>query len=740
MKKQSAKNTGIIPTLMQAKIPAQIPAIKRIIVPALLVSLLIVALFLQSCTINKTDGDDMYKLWLKYEKVDNPALLNEYRQLISYVSVQGNSETMDIIREELNRALSLLLKRKVRVTDSIAGDGTLIIGTPETSPVIKSLNISAELDTLGWEGYIIRAAEIGGKKAIIIAAGRENGLIYGTFHLLKLMQTQNSLKDINIAEKPRIQRRLLNHWDNLDRTAERGYAGKSLWKWDELPERIDPRYRDYARACASIGINGTVVNNVNASPLILTREYLKKAEALADVFRPYGIKLYLSVNFASPLRPDSAEEGRSKGIGNLDTADPLDPRVREWWKEKVSEIYGCIPDFGGFLVKANSEGMPGPQDFGRTHADGANMLAEALNDYNGIVMWRAFVYEPDVDPDRAKRSYKEFVPLDGEFAPNVFVQAKNGPIDFQPREPVQPLFAAMPHTPLMLELQITQEYLGHSRHLVYLAPMWKEYLEFDTYARGSGSELAKIIDGTVQNYHMTGIAGVANTGEDANWCGHFFAQANWYAFGRLAWDHTLTAADIADEWIRMSVSDDDEVVDTIKSMMMGSWEACINYMTPLGLHHIMKEGYHYGPQPGHDKGRTDWTSVYYHRADSAGIGFDRSSSGSNATSQYRPPLREQFDDISTCPEKYLLWFHHVNWDRRLKSGMTLWEELCHRYYKGVDYVSHMAVKWESLKGKIDNDIYLHVRDKLQVQLKDAAEWRDTCLGYFRKFSRKEIKI
>ncbi len=740
MKKSSKRITAVKLVKKPAKKLAKKPALMRVIVPALLVSLLFVALFQQSCTTDKTDGDDMYKLWLKYEKVDNPALLNEYRQLISYVSVQGNSETMDIIREELNRALSLLLKRKVRVTDSIAGDGTLIIGTPETSPVIKSLNISAELDTLGWEGYIIKAAEIGGKKAIIIAAGRESGLLYGTFHLLRLMQTQNSLKDINIAEKPRIQRRLLNHWDNLDRTAERGYAGKSLWKWDELPERIDPRYRDYARACASIGINGTVINNVNASPVILTREYLKKAEALADVFRPYGIKVYLSVNFASPLSPDTEAKGRSKGIGNLGTADPLDPQVREWWKEKVSEIYGCIPDFGGFLVKANSEGMPGPQDYGRTHADGANMLAEALNDYNGIVMWRAFVYEPDVDPDRAKRSYKEFVPLDGEFAPNIFVQAKNGPIDFQPREPVQPLFAAMPHTPLMLELQITQEYLGHSKHLVYLAPMWKEYLGFDTYARGSGSELAKIIDGTVQNYHMTGMAGVANTGDDDNWCGHFFAQANWYSFGRLAWDHTLTAANIADEWIRMSVSNDDEVVGTIKSMMMDSWEACVNYMTPLGLHHIMQEGYHYGPQPDHDKGRTDWTSVYYHRADSAGIGFDRSSSGSNATSQYRPPLREQFDDINTCPEKYLLWFHHVNWDHRLRSGRTLWEELCHRYYKGVGYVGDMAVKWESLKGKIDNDIYLHVRDKLQVQLKDAAVWRDTCLGYFQKFSGKEIKI
>jgi alpha-glucuronidase len=703
-------------------------------------SLLAVVLCLHSCTGHKASRDETYHLWLKYEKVDNPALLQEYSKLISFVSIPGNSKTMEIIREEAKRGLSGLLRRRIRETDSIINDGTLIIGTPETSAIIKKLKISAVLDTLGWEGFIIRTAEIGGKKSIIIAADREPGLIYGTFHLLRLMQTQRSLEDINIAVKPRIQLRLLNHWDNLDRTVERGYAGRSLWKWDELPERIDPRYRDYARACASIGINGTVINNVNASPDILKREYLKKVRALADVFRPYGIKVYLSINFSSPLKPDSDIGGRRGGIGNLGTADPLDPQVREWWEEKVAEIYGCIPDFGGFLVKANSEGMPGPQDYGRTHADGANMLAEALSAYNGIVMWRAFVYEPDVDPDRAKRSYKEFVPLNGQFNPNVLVQAKNGPIDFQPREPVQPLFCAMPHTPLMLELQITQEYLGHSKHLVYLAPMWKEYLEFDTYAMGKGSELAKIIDGTFYNYHLTGIAGVANTGDDPNWCGHFFAQANWYAFGRLAWDHTLTAASIADEWIRMSVSNDDEVVDTIKSMMMGSWEACVNYMTSLGLHHIMQEGFHYGPQPGHDKGRPDWTSVYYHRADSDGLGFDRSSSGSNATSQYFSPFREQFDNINTCPEKYLLWFHHVNWDHRLQSGNTLWEELCHRYCKGVGYVSDMIVRWDALEGKIDNDIYMHVKDKLQVQLKDAAVWRDTCLQYFRKFSAKEIPV
>jgi alpha-glucuronidase len=692
-----------------------------------------------SCNVNEDTGNDSYDLWLKYKKVDNSSLIKEYRRLISYICIPGSSETMEVIREEAEKGLTGLLGRKIPVADTILNKNGLIIGTPEGSGIMKSLNMFHALDTLGREGYIIKTAEINRKKVIVIAANEEIGLLYGTFHFLRIMQTQNSLKNINITSVPKIQYRLLNHWDNLNRTAERGYAGKSLWKWDELPGKKDPRYRDYARACASVGINGTVVNNVNAAPEILKPEYIGKIAALADVFRPFGIKLYLSINFSSPLKPAAVISRRRRGgIGNLDTADPLNPEVRLWWKEKAGEIYKHIPDFGGFLVKANSEGMPGPQDFGRTHAEGANMLAEALAPYNGIVMWRAFVYEPDVDPDRAKRSYKEFVPLDGKFHKNVFVQAKNGPIDFQPREPVQPLFGAMPNTPLMMELQITQEYLGHSKHLVFLAPMWKEYLQFDTYAHGKGSNVAKIIDGSLHNYHMTGIAGVANTGDDPNWCGHFFAQANWYAFGRLAWDHTITAEDIAEEWISMSISNKDEIIDTIKSMMMGSWEACVNYMTPLGLHHIMQEGFHYGPQPGHSKGRLDWTSVYYHRADSMGIGFDRSSSGSNATGQYFSPLREKFDNINTCPEKYLLWFHHVSWDHKLKSGMTLWDELCYRYYKGVDYVKDMIAGWDQLEGSIDNDIYTHVKNKLQVQLKDAEIWRDTCIKYFRKYSRKEI--
>ena len=382
--------------------------------------------------------------------------------------------------------------------------------------------------------------------------------------------------------------------------------------------------------------------------------------------------------------------------------------MRKWWKKKVEEIYFLIPDFGGFLVKASSEGMPGPQDFGRTHAQGANMLADALAPYGAIVMWRAFVYDPDVDTDRVKRSYKEFVPLDRLFRSNVFAQAKNGPLDFQPREPVQPLFGAMPNTPLMLELQITQEYLGHSTHLVYLAPMWKEYFEFDTYAKGKGSTLASIIDGTTQKYRMTGIAGVTNIGDDRNWCGHFFAQANWFAYGRLAWNPGLSAEQIADDWIRMSITNDSSAVKTIRGMMMGSWEACIDYMTPLGLHHIMEEGLHYGPGPQHDKGRADWRSTYYHRADTIGLGFDRSGRGSGATAQYPSQLSEMFDDIKTCPDKYLLWFHHVRWDHKMQSGRTLWDELCTKYYAGTEYVNGMAQTWSSLESKVDPAIFEHV--------------------------------
>ena len=695
--------------------------------------LLIFAVILQEpVTVRADDG---YNLWLTYRKIDNKILLQKYQRSLKLIAVPGQSETCRILRIELEKGLKSMLDRDISAGRLVSDKSTLIVSRPETCAFIKNSGLIAALDTLGPEGYILKSITMNSKNTIIITANTDMGLLYGTFRFLLLLQTHQDIEILSVISKPKIQFRLLNHWDRLNRTIERGYAGKSLWKWDELPGKADPRYYDYARANASLGINGTVLNNVNADANILKEAYLIKVAKLADIFRPYGIKVYLSIFFSAP-KTIPAEGTDESSL--CTTADPLDPKVQEWWKRKAAEIYRYIPDFGGFLVKANSEGMPGPQDYERSHADGANMLADALAPHGGIVMWRAFVYTPEVDPDRAKRAYKEFVPLDGQFNPNVFVQAKNGPIDFQPREPVQPLFGAMPKTPLMLELQITQEYLGHATHLVYLAPMWHEYLYFDTYAKGPGSILAKIIDGKLHGYSMTGIAGVANTGDDRNWTGHLFGQANWYAFGRLAWDYTLTAGQIAEEWIRVTFSTDESVVKSVREMMLGSREACVNYMTPLGLHHIMQAGFHYGPQPSFNRGRPDWTSVYYHHADSAGIGFDRSSTGSNAVAQYFPPLDSLFNNVETCPEKYLLWFHHVSWYKKLDSGKTLWEELCFKYYSGTAFVDTMIQCWTDLEGKIDPEEYQHVLQKLELQKRDAEIWRDTCLSYFQKFSRMKI--
>ncbi len=681
-------------------------------------------------------ADDGYDLWLKYNRIDDAALIQSYTGTVTSVVVEGSSQTADIGRRELTKALSGLLGKNIPAANAVTADGAVIAGTPENSAIVRDIGLSGDLRRAGNEGYLIRTTEYTGYNVTVIGANTDIGTLYGAFAFLRLMQTGKPIDALNITQAPNIQIRMLNHWDNLNGSVERGYAGRSLWKWDVLPDTVDPRYTDYARANASIGINGTVINNVNADPRILLPEYIEKMTVLSDIFRPYGIKLYLAINFSSPLKSEGSGFRKRGGIGTFDSADPALPEVRQWWKDKVAELYEHIPDFGGFLVKANSEGMPGPQDYGRTHAEGANMLAEALEPYGGIVIWRSFVYDPNTDTDRVKRAFLEFVPQDGDFLTNVFVQPKNGPLDFQPREPVHPLFGAMPKTPLMLELQVTQEYLGHSTHLVYLAPMWKECLDFDTYANGEGSTVGKVVDGSLHDYAMNGIAGVANIGDDRNWCGHLFGQANWYAYGRLAWDYTLTSENIADEWIRMTLSDENAVVAKIKSMMMGSHEACVSYMTPLGLHHIMQEGFHYGPQPSlfRENLRIDWTSVYYHKADKKGIGYDRSSSGSNATAQYFSPVRERFDSIETCPEELLLWFHHVPWNHRMKSGRTLWEELCYRYYSGVDYVSQMRKDWGSLRNDIEPKIHEHVRGKLENHEKDAAEWRDTCVNYFAAFS------
>lgn len=514
---------------------------------------------------------------------------------------------------------------------------------------------------------------------------------------------------MDIQEKPAFDIRVLNHWDNLDGTIERGYAGHSLWKWEELTDSVPARYREYARANASVGINGTVLNNVNASPEILSADYLQKVRKLADVFRSYGIKVYLSVNFASPME-----------LGGLSTADPLDEEVACWWKEKVREIYGLIPDFGGFLVKANSEGQPGPCDYGRTHAEGANMLAEALKPYGGIVMWRAFVYSPS-DADRAKQAYLEFQPLNGRFRDNVIVQVKNGPIDFQPREPYSPLFGAMPHTPLMVEFQITQEYLGHSNHLAYLGTMWKEFYRY------------------VQPSSLKGVAGVVNVGDNVNWCGHDFAQANWYAYGRLAWNPDLSSEEIVSEWLSQTFTTDPRFVKPMTQVMMDSREAVVDYMMPLGLHHIFAWGHHYGPEPWCKVpgARADWLPSYYHQADKNGLGFDRSHSGSNAVSQYPDSLARVFDSLEQCPEEYLLWFHHVDWNYTLRSGRSLWDELCYKYQEGVDKVREFQEVWNGMQPYVDEERHQAVAERLDIQAHDAVWWKDACLEYFRTFSKKK---
>lgn len=573
-------------------------------------------------------------------------------------------------------------------------------------------------------GYTIKSVQ----NKLIISAEKETGLLYGVYHILRLQQTKSALTNLNITEKPSYDIRILNHWDNLDGTVERGYAGHSLWKWEDLPNKISPRYEEYARANASIGINATVLNNVNASPNMLRKDYLQKVKALADIFRPYGIKVYLSVNFSSP-----------KVLGGLENSDPLNKDVQKWWKDKAKEIYTVIPDFGGFLVKANSEGQPGPQDYGRTHADGANMMADVLKPYGGIVMWRAFVYSPSKE-DRAKQAYLEFVPLDGKFRDNVIIQIKNGPVDFQPREAFNPLFGALKKTPEMVEFQITQEYFGFSNHLVFLVPLFKETLDSDTYSDGKGSTIGKITDGTLRPAIFTAISAVANIGEDKNWTGHHFAQANWYAFGRLAWNHDLSSEQISDEWIKMTFTDNEKFVNPIKEIMLSSRETTVDYMMPLGLHHIFASGHHYGPEPWGDYkgGRPDWSPVYYHQANAEGLGFDRTKTGSNAISQYFPPLREVYGNIRTTPENLILWFHHVPWKYKMKNGKTLWEELCYKYDSGVREVGDYQKIWDKNKAYIDHERFKDVQSKLKIQSEDAVWWKDACLLYFQTFSKQPI--
>lgn len=630
-----------------------------------------------------------------------------------------------------------------QVISQLPDDATAKIAKQELENNWRGKNVELKIDkslNLG-EGYNIyaRPAQQGDniQYEATITASNPIGLLYGAYELIRLQNTdayntgsgnqQNFSKAIDETEKPKVGLRILNHWDNLDGSIERGYAGKSIFKWEEIKlgkngkggsisKSLHDRLITYARANASLGINGSVLNNVNASPKMMTAEYINKVKIIANILRPYGIRVYLSINFASPM-----------ALGYTKTADPLDKKVQQWWKKKAKEIYATIPDFGGFLVKANSEGQPGPGDYHRTHADGANMLADAVKPYGGIIMWRSFVYGANhKGEDRVKQAVSEFKGMDGKFRDNVILQSKNGPLDFQPREPYAPIFDNIKQTPQIAELQITQEYLGQSKHLTYLAPMWKEFFGF------------------VNPDRLIGISGVANIGDDANWCGHPFSQANWYAFGRLAWNPSLTAEEIAHEWLVQTYENQDErFTKPVEMMMMTSREACVNYMMPLGLHHIFKFDHHYGPEPDGFIASypLEWCPVYYHKADAQGVGFDRSSKGTDAVGQYPEPYRSLYDNIETCPEEYLLWFHHVPWTYKMKSGSTLWQELCMKYNMGVAMVEVYRDFWHTsakqyMKGHEQE--WQHTDSLLNVQLENAKEWRNTCLKYFQTFSKMKI--
>ena len=630
-----------------------------------------------------------------------------------------------------------------QVISQLPDDATAKIAKQELENNWRGKNVELKIDkalNLG-EGYNLyaRPAQQGDniQYEATITASNPIGLLYGAYELIRLQNTdayntgsgnqQNFSKAINKTEKPQVGLRILNHWDNLDGSIERGYAGKSIFKWEEIKlgkngkggsisKSLHDRLITYARANASLGINGSVLNNVNASPKMMTAEYINKVKVIANILRPYGIRVYLSINFASPM-----------ALGYTKTADPLNKKVQQWWQKKAKEIYAAIPDFGGFLVKANSEGQPGPGDYHRTHAEGANMLADAVKPYGGIIMWRSFVYGANhKGEDRVKQAVSEFKGMDGKFRDNVILQSKNGPLDFQPREPYAPIFDNIKQTPQIAELQITQEYLGQSKHLTYLAPMWKEFFDF------------------VNPNKLVGISGVANIGDDANWCGHPFSQANWYAFGRLAWNPSLTAEEIAHEWLVQTYENQDEkFTKPVEMMMMTSREACVNYMMPLGLHHIFKFDHHYGPEPDGFIASypLEWCPVYYHKADAQGVGFDRSSKGTDAVGQYPEPYRSLYDNIETCPEEYLLWFHHVAWNYKMKSGSTLWQELCMKYNMGVAMVEVYRDFWHTsakqyMKGHEQE--WQHTDSLLNVQLENAKEWRNTCLKYFQTFSKMKI--
>lgn len=654
-------------------------------------------------------AEDGYDLWLRYQPVANADALPRA------IVVEGDTPTLRAAATELQRGLSGMSGREVTIANTVS-EGGVRIAVEDAS-------------TLPTDGYLIATTRENGMVFTKITGRSDLGALYGVFHYLRLMQTGQPVDQLAIIDGPKVDLRLLNHWDNLDGTVERGYSGSSIWDWWRLPDLKHPRYTDYARTNASIGINGTVLNNVNSKSDSLTAPYIAKAATLADIFRPYGIKVYLSARFSSPME-----------LGGLPTSDPLDPQVRAWWKAKADEIYKAIPDFGGFLVKANSEGQPGPQDYGRNHADGANMLAEALAPHGGVVMWRAFVYKAEVDEDRHKQAYNEFKPLDGQFASNVLVQVKNGAIDFQPREPFHPLFGAMPETPVMMEFQITKEYLGFATHLAYLGPYYEEALKADTFAGNkAGNTVARVVTGEVDSHNLSGIAGVANIGTDRNWAGSDFDQANWYAFGRLAWNPEASSKAIAREWAAMTFTNDAKFVDPVVEMMMASRETVADYMTPLGLHHLMDTGHHYGPGPWVDNlERPDWNPVYYHKADADGIGFDRTKTGSDALSQYQPKAAKAWLKPKTTDERYLLWFHHLSWDYKTRSGRALWDELVLTYDAGAKRAAAMQTQWQAMKPYVDAERFAAIDANLGIQAREAKWWRDAAISYFQSRSQRPL--
>jgi alpha-glucuronidase len=684
-----------------------------------------IAVLLGLAIATSASAEDGYDLWLRYVPVET-RWMETYRAAATQVVSEGSSPTLNAAASELVRGLGGLLDRQTPAGRAVAGEGALVIGTPASSPLIAGLHLP--LDRAGTEGYVIRGASIGGRRVTVIAAASDVGVLYGSFAYLRLMQTRQPLDRLDIVDAPRTQVRILDHWDNLDGSIERGYAGSSLWKWQVLPGHLSPRYTDYARANASIGINGMVPNNVNSSADTLSSLYLEKTAALARAFRPYGIRVYLSPRFTAP-----------QDLGHLVTSDPADPQVIAWWQAKVEEIYRLIPDFGGFLVKASSENQPGPAEYGRSHAEGANMFADLLKAHGGIVMYRAFVYEDskfDQKQERVVRAYRAFKPLDGQFRDNVIVQVKDGPFDFQPREPFHPLFGDMPKTSLMVEFPITKEYLGQAPDLVYLGVRYQEFLQSDTRSQGAGSTVAKVIDGRLYHQRLTGMAGVSNIGSDRDWTGSIFNQANWYAFGRFAWNPDSTAQGVATEWADMTFTSDPAFVRPVVDMMLKSYEAYVDYSTPLGLAFMKAYNTHFGPGPWATQGGwADWTSNYFNQANADGIGFDRTSKGSNLAGQYHEPWRSQFEDLAKTPERYLLFFHRLRWDYRMRSGLTLFDDLYYHYQAGVGEVDTMRRTWAGLSGYVDDERFRTVADYLDVQKRDAVWWRDGSLAYMQSFAK-----